>query len=474
VWYLQRKRLDAAPDATMSYELLFKHLLFPAYEGLVKRRATATHVAECEKNQWLPAADLQRLQLSRLNALLAHGWAHVPFLQTYWADHGVKPGNLGHVAELQAYPTITKALITEHYQQMIALPWKGRTLSKATGGSTGVPFRFEYTMDSYARRVAAMWRGYGWAGAGLGARTAFLWGTGEKETGWRKLKVKLYHDAFTRRFFDVAKLTEANIDASIDAMIQYQPHAVVGYVAPTALVARRMNATGRRMSGLRGVITAAEALYDAERADIEQAFGCKAFNTYGSREVMLMAAECDRHEGLHVTADQLVLETVDAQGQAVPAGQSGNVAVTDLFNLGMPLVRYLNGDRATYASQATCSCGRSLPLLSSVDGRVLDMIHTPDGRLLPGEIFVAMIYNWPAIFKFQVVQTAKDVLQFRLVMNRPWHEGERDAFIARIRQDTGTLMRIELAEVADIPPNATGKRRITVSLANAHTVAPLP
>lgn len=455
------------------YETLFKHLLFPGYETLVRKRATSRYMAECDKNQWLPTPAIEQIQLDKLNTLLAHGWANVPFLRTFWGDHGLSPKALGHVEQLASYPTLTKALITANYDQAIATPLRGQTISKATGGSTGVPFRFEYTMDSYARRVAAMWRGYGWAGGGLGAKTAYLWGTGVQETGLKGLKVQLYHDAFNRRFFDVAKLTEANIDQCIDQIIRYRPAAVVGYVAPLAMVARRMRQTGKSLQGVRGVISAAEALYEPERRDIEAAFGCKAFNTYGSREVMLMASECDRHEGLHVTADQMILETVDGDGRPVPAGQSGQVAVTDLHNFGMPFVRYLNGDSASYATKA-CSCGRGLPMLASIDGRVLDMIRTPDGRLLPGEIFVTMMFGWPAVFKFQIVQTAVDTLQFRLVMNRPWEGDERARFIAQARGYTGTQMQLDLVEVDDIPTTASGKRRITISLQNLDAAAPLP
>jgi phenylacetate-CoA ligase len=457
----------------MLYEALFKHALFPIYETVIKRRASVSHNRDCEKNQWLAPADLHALQLRRLNELLAHCWANVPFLRSHWSAHGMKPGALRHVDELAAYPTLTKSQITANYEGMVAKNWQGRTMTKQTGGSTGDPFHFEYTMDSYTRRVAAMWRGYGWAGANLGARTAYLWGTGMRESGWGAVKDKLYHGAFARRFFDVTKLTEQNIDERIAELAKYKPDAVVGYVAPLALIARRMIETGQKLSPIRGVISAAEALYEPEREVIEQAFGCKAFNTYGSREVMLMAAECDHHAGLHVTADQLVFETLDLEGRPTAPGQSGEVAVTDLFNYGMPLVRYLNGDCATYATQA-CSCGRSLPLLSSVDGRLLDLIKSPDGRVLPGEMFVAMSMKWPAVHKYQVVQTAPDALQFRLVLQRAWSEPDRSGFIGQIRKAIGPAMHIEVAEVDDIPTNATGKRRVTVSLQNLSKVATLP
>lgn len=448
------------------YESLFRNALFPAYETLVKRRGTASHVAEYEHNQWLGPRELEALQLRKLNELLAHCWAQVPFLQRHWREHGVAPGPLASVGELERYPVLTKALISAHYDDMIATNWRGRTLTKVTGGSTGDPFRFEYTMDVYARRTAVMWRGYGWGGAQLGTRTGYLWGTGLRKGGWGGFKDRLYHGAFNRRFFDAFSLSDANIDPIIDELVAYRPHAIVGYVTPVALVARRMIQTGRTLSGVRGVLTGAEALYDPERHDIERAFGCPVFNTYGSREVMLMASECEKHQGLHVNVDHLVLETLDESGRNVAAGSSGEVAITDLHNHGMPMVRYLNGDRATYAT-AGCSCGRGLPLLASVDGRVLDLIETPDGRHVPGEFFVYAMLDWPDVRQWQVVQTARDCVQFRLVVPAPWTQERRDKLTAKVQATAGAAMRVEIVEVDTIPTTPSGKRRLTISLANA-------
>jgi phenylacetate-CoA ligase len=293
-----------------------------------------------------------------------------------------------------------------------------------------------------------------------------------RKGGWGGLKDRLYHGAFNRRFFDVFKLSDDTVDATIEAVRAYEPDAVVGYVAPLALVARRMLATGKRLSRVRGVITAAEALYAPERQDIEAAFDCRAFNSYGSREVMLMASECDQHTGLHVTADQMILETVNEKGRPVEPGWSGAVALTDLFNYGMPLVRYLNGDCATYAVDP-CACRRALPLLASIEGRVLDLIRTPDGRIVPGEVFVTIAMISPQIRKYQAVQTATDTLQFRVALRDGWQSGEREAVLVKLQETVGASMRVDLIEVDDIPGTATGKRRISVSLANVDMVPPL-
>lgn len=445
------------------YESIFKHVLFPAYETFVKRRSTVKFGAEYDSSQWLNPVDLASLQLVKLNSLLAFCWEHVPFLSSHWLRAGCRPGNLGRLSDLSDFPTLTKQHIRDNYEAMIARPWRGKTLSKVTGGSTGDPFKFEYTMDVYARRTVVMWRGYGWGGAGLGTRTAYLWGTGLRNGGWGGVKDRLYHGAFNRRFFDAFALSDGNIDHVIDEIVRYRPKALVGYVTPVALVARRMNELGRTLHGLRGVLTGAEALFQPEREEMERAFNCPVFDTYGSREVMLMASECGSEMGLHVNADHMILETLDAAGRPVPTGESGDISITDLHNLGMPMVRYMNGDRATFAMQG-CKCGRGLPLLSSVDGRVLDLIRTPDGRHVPGEFFVYAMLDWPDVRQWQVVQVAPDCLQFRLVVPMPWTTDNRAKLTAKVQARIGPAMKLQICEVASIDATPSGKRRLTVAL----------
>ncbi len=446
------------------YQTLFRHLLFPAYEGLVLRRNTHVYLHEYQRSQWLSRTQLQVLQLAKLNALLAHCWRNVPFLQRHWSAAGLHPGPLVSVTELQRYPRLTKQLITANYQDCIATDWRGRTMTKSSGGSSGQPFLFEITMDSYARRTALMWRSYAWGGAALGTRTAYLWGTGEPRAGWAGIKEAWYHRAFNRRFFNAFAMREENIVDYVRGMQAYRPLVLVGYVAPVLRVARWLQAHGERIDGLRGVLTGAEPLYAPERADIEAAFGVPVTNTYGSREVMLMASECERHSGLHVHMDHLVLETVGAGDRGV-AGESGDVLVTDLHNYGMPLVRYANGDRATH-SGAACGCGRQLPLLSSVDGRVLETIVSPDGRILPGEYFVYVMLDWPQVRQYLVVQTATDALELQYVADAPLPTADCDRLLARLRLTVGEQMKIGLRHVEAIAPLPSGKRRITVALAH--------
>src|SRR5258708_28519072 len=125
---------------------------------------------------------------------------------------------------------------------------------------------------------------------------------------------------------------------------------------------------------------------------------------------MLLGAECDRHTGLHLPTEHLLVEVLADDGRPTHDGEEGNVVVTDLYNYGMPFVRYANGDRAI-AGWGACSCGRGLPLLKRVVGRRLDILTTPDGRMIPGELFLHVLRDFPSVQRFQVVQERSDQIE---------------------------------------------------------------
>lgn len=452
------------------YEHAFRAVLFPLYEGPLKRRYTHVHLQDYERSQWLDARALEALQLAKLNALLQHCWTRVPFLARYWRAAALGPEPLTRVVDLARYPTIDKRLIADNFDEMRARPAPGRVLTKATGGTTGEPFRFEYSEESYARRQAVMWRGYRWAGADLGRRTAYLWGSGRPE-GATPAKERLYHRLFNRLMLDCFVLTEGDVARYLDAIDAFGAAVVVGYVSPLVVMAEHMLARGRRLSRVRAVLTGAEALHDDQRQLLREAFGVPVFNTYGCREVMLIASECEGQQGLHVAADHVLVETLDAGGEPVE-GRPGQVALTDLHNYAMPLVRYRNGDVATSAP-GSCPCGRGLPRLARVEGRELDLIRTPDGRIVPGEFFPHLMKDFDCVREFQVEQFALDEVEIRLVCSGLAVE-DRRRLVNHVRHRIGGEVRVRLLEVDAIPRAASGKRRVTISHLRGGATVPGP
>jgi len=445
------------------YEHAFRRVLYPAYESGLRRRSTLSWLASYERDQWFSPEAIAALQWKRLKLLIEHCYRDVPYYRRRWRELGILPEDIRNLDDYARLPTLTKADIRENFQDLQATSWKGRLLFKRTGGSTGEPLELGYTHESYERRTAVMWRGYGWAGSRPGRRTLYLWaGAVGKPGRVHQWKDNVYNSVFARRMLNSFEMTESNLAEYADAINRYKPSIIVGYVNPLAQLAQWIADTGRKMHRPDAVIGAAEALHPHQRDVITRAFGCPVYNTYGCREFMLIASECSHHHGLHVNADHLVVELLDAEGRRVTHGP-GEVTITDLSNEGMPFIRYVNGDLATASSAYSCPCGRGLPLLERVDGRVLDAIRTPDGRILPGEFFPHMLKDVPGLARFQLVQRQLDRLELSIVRR----DGFDDASIAYIRRETakvlGDSVALDYRFVDDIPLTRSGKRRVTLS-----------
>lgn len=443
------------------YETAFRHVLYPLYETLLRRRHTLAYLAQYERDQWLAPEQLAALQWQRLKRLLQHCHREVPYYQQRWRALGIVPEDIRTLADYAQLPVLTKADIRANFEALQANPWRGRLLFKATGGSTGEPMRFGYTRESNDRRNAVMWRGYGWAGSRMGRRTLFLWGGAVGDpTRAHQFKDRLYNALFARHVLNSFYMTDANMAEYADAIDRCRPQVIVAYVGPLVRLAQWLLASGRKVWQPQTILGAAEALHGFQRQLIEQAFGCPAFNTYGCREFMLIASECEQRQGLHVNADHLLVELRQPAGVAA-ATPTGEVVITDLFNYGMPFVRYVNGDMAT-ASSARCGCGRGLPLLGRVDGRVLDAIRTPDGHILPGEFFPHMLKDVAGVERFQLVQRQLDRLDLAIVRG----DGFDDASLAYIRREVvkvlGASITLDCRFVDDIPLTPSGKRRVTI------------
>lgn len=445
-----------------AYETVFRHVLFPAYETVLRRRHTLAWLAEYRRDQWLAPEQIAALQWQRLKRLLEFCHREVPYYQRRWRELGVVPADIRNLDDYAKLPLLTKADIRANFDELQADSWRGRVLVKATGGSTGVPMRFGYTRESNDRRVAVMWRGYEWAGSRMGRRTLYLWsGAVGDPTGAHQFKDRVYNALFARRVLNSFHMTEANMAEYVDAIDRFRPQIIVAFVGPLVRLAQWLIANGRKIWRPEGIIGASEALHEFQREIIEQAFGAPAFNTYGCREFMLIAAECEKRHGLHVNADHLVVELHKPQ-DTLPQTDTGEVVITDLFNYGMPFIRYANGDMAT-ASTESCGCGRGLPLLSRVDGRVLDAIRTPAGHVLPGIFFPHMMKDVKGVQRFQLVQRQLDRLDLSIVRAADFDETSLAYIRREVAKVLGDSVQLDCHFVDDIPLTSSGKMRVTVS-----------
>jgi phenylacetate-CoA ligase len=260
---------------------------------------------------------------------------------------------------------------------------------------------------------------------------------------------------------NVFELSDDSIPQFLARIHRFQPDVLVAYTNPLYMFARTIEERGLRAYHPKALIVGSERLHDFQRELIERVFTAPVFETYGSREFTLIGAECDRHTGLHLTMENLLVEVVDEAGNPAPNGVEGDVVITDLFNVAMPFVRYAIGDRAI-AGFGSCSCGRGLPMLKEIAGRQMDILVTTDGRRLPGIFFPHLLKDYTAVRQFQVVQRERDLVELKLVVDDRWEHDSRESLRREVQHAIGDATRLLIHEVDEIPLTAVGKMRVVV------------
>ena len=226
-------------------------------------------------------------------------------------------------------------------------------------------------------------------------------------------------------------------------------------------LARFVNAKGLRSWPDINVVCAAERLFPSDREAIVTAFGKNVFETYGSREVMLIAAECDAHDGMHVSMENLLVELVvreDGRERPAEIGETGEVILTDLHNYGMPFVRYASGDLAVSRGRAPCPCGRNLVRIGPVEGRVTETLLDADGGRISGLLFaVVLTLLGESLRATQIVQHRDRSVTVRVECD--WLSAETEAQLRAYIEPYLRGLPLRFVRVDTLALDPSGKRR---------------
>lgn len=423
------------------------------------------YAAFLEESQWWPWGKIQELQIEKLYRLLEHAYTAVPFYRQCFRERGVRPASIKEASDLGKLPILTKRDLQERLPSLLAEGFEGNTvIQNYSGGSTGQPTKVFQDQNYKAWEKADLLRSYRMAGYRLGARWAFLWGSDrdarEHKGVWGLLKDRLIYNLVWINTFD---LTYETLLTAAERLTKWKPNVIVAYVSSATLLARLVRQ--RKITGIapHAIQTSAEVLTREARQLIESTFGCGVFDRYGCREVGNIAHECAAHTGLHVLAENNLVELLDQNGRQVAPGKMGRVVVTNLNNYVMPLVRYDTGDAAV-AGDGDCPCGRGLPLIKSIQGRASDVIVSPSGKLLHGEFFSHLFYRVEGVWQFRVVQESLRDLQIEIVPSAAFEEGKTLSFLSEAIKKYGDpefAIHFKLKRALD--PSPSGKHRFTIS-----------
>lgn len=441
-----------------------KYSLYKVYHDWFLKDGTCSKWRQLEENQWLSPRELRQLQKVKLMRLLRHASRNVPYYKNICTKRTIK--DFDDVSIIKVFPLLDKATIRVEFSNLYDVNKnKYHIIENSTSGSTGESLFFLHDRQRLSSGTAGQLRSYGWYGVSPFDKKAVLWGARFDVPPSKSLKDKLRQYSMPLLFLSSYDLSETKMRDYASKLLNFKPKLLTSYPSPLERFAEFCEAHNVQLPSLKAIVCSAEQLFDYQRKLFENVFNVPVFNRYGSREFFNVAHECEERRGLHVSSDRLYVEILDNEGKPCKPAQVGEVVITDLDNYIMPFIRYKTGDLAAWSDISSCRCGRGLPLLEKVEGRVFDLIRTKKGNVISGTFWTLLTKHISKnIRAFQVKQKSLDSIKLLLCTQdkEKLSKGRENALIKEINSKAPDL-HIEIEYVENIPLTRSGKRRFVIS-----------
>jgi phenylacetate-CoA ligase len=423
-------------------------------------------VDELMKSQWWTPEQFLEFQNERLRRHLRYAADNIPHYKRMFQRLGLDPSTISSVDDLSKLPILRKSEIREDPASFLAGGKADPGWNEFfTSGTTGTPMNLWSSRQSFTRIWSFVYRLRRWGGLEdpfFPRRAQF--------TGRDIIPAAAIArgDVFWRRNFpgnalllSTTHISAETVPAYVQAIRKFNPELIDGYPSAILMVARVSKMLGLELPKPKAIVTSAETLPDDHKQEIEQAFGCAVFNQYASSDTAAFACSCE-HGRMHVNPEFGVVEVLDSQDKPCLPGQEGRIVATSFCNQEQVFIRYDIGDTATPSTETSCPCGRRMPMLEAVTGRVDDIIYVPDrgyvGRLDP--VFKGL----SNIIEAQIIQESLSLLQVKLVPASGYDPSIEHALIANLRKKVGDAISIRIEKTQEIPRGPNGKFRSVMTV----------
>jgi phenylacetate-CoA ligase len=442
----------------MAMSALAKEIASIRYLELSTGRLIWERYEFLEKTQWLTSDKIRQMQLEKLKKLISYAYNNVPYYRKEFDRAGFKPVHLQALEDLKKIPILTRENLRKYYPS--ALMARNRNhkggFEDATGGTSGGPTRYFVGKRSAAYRTARTLRYQKWYGFYYGQPKALVWGSQRDLLSRKTLVKKIQSILMNTITMNAWQMDEARMRGFYDKICRVEPKVIEAYAGSLYIFARFLDEQDLEIPGPIHPVISAEKIEESQRDFIEEVFHSPSTNRYGTRELGAIAQECAEHDGLHISSENLLVEEVEL-GDGV-----SELVITNLENFSMPFVRYAIGDTGELSSQ-DCICGRGLPRIKEIGGRVTDLIVTPSGSFISGIVFPHRLRHFEPIEEFQVMQVDRTQVTLKLQLNRPLKKEEKADMRRTIEEVLPDSMTLDIEVVDEIPLAPSGKRLLVHS-----------
>jgi phenylacetate-CoA ligase len=441
----------------VSYPWLFK--VFTGESG----RGIMDHVARWETQSRWPAERHAEEAWKRVQRLLRHAWDHSPLHRERMQAAGAEPGDLKGWDDFARLPRMTREDLDEGLEGFLAdnISPSHRTKTRSSG-STGRPAWFWIDRGRAPLNFANYHLNMRWMGAEVGNRQAWMWPDAHGPSGRGTWQKRFASRLLNRLLLMSPDLSDDVLRIFHERLMRFRPGLIVSFPTRVAYFLKFCERHGLQAPQVPRMISTGECLTPEQRRWFSDAFGTEIFDRYGSIELGDVAHECGAHEGLHINTHRVWVETVDAPGLE---GDQRMLVITDLDNLSTPFIRYEVGDLGRlWPTESTnaCPCGRTLPRLASVTGRVRDALEAPSGNAYARVVYVKTAQSVPGVGTFQIIQRKPNRLVFRTVVDERFPEDGCDQLARHLNRMTRGEFEIDVEIVDEIPLSPSGKLKIVI------------
>ena len=340
------------------------------------------------KEETLPRAELEKLQLERLQETVNRVYERVPAYRKKMDDCGVKPEDIKSLKDLAKLPFVTKQDMRDNYPfGLFAVPKDKLVRIHASSGTTGKPTVVGYTQGDLETWTECV------------SRIACMGGASDKDVAQICFGYGMFTGALGLHYglekigAAIVPSSTGNSQKQIMYMQDFETSLLVAtpsYALRLAEVAREMGVEPERDLSVKIALVGSELLTDAMREEMHKFWGKDILITtnYGMSELMGpgVSGECLEHSGLHINEDCFIPEIIDPKtGEVLPEGSVGELVITCIKKEGLPLIRYRTKD-ITRLFYEKCKCGRTFCRMENLSGRSDDMLKIRGVNVFPSQI----------------------------------------------------------------------------------------
>lgn len=414
--------------------------------------------SEYRRRERFAAAEWQAWQRQRVTELLRMAATEVPYYRNSWTASEKAAAIAGRLEEI---PLLEKEPLRADPEAFVREGRRPRRYSFLTSGSTGTPIVSIWTAAEIRNSLALReTRSARWAGVSFSlARATFSGRLVEPDP---QSKGPFYRFNLVERqvYLSAFHLRPDTAPAYVEALARHHVRWMTGYAVSYYILARYILEQRLKVPSLRAVVTTSEKVTAEMRRVMEAAYRCRVYEEYSTVENALFVSECEAGR-LHISPDAGIVELLRSDGTPCGPEEVGEVVATCLNRDHQPLIRFRLGDLARWES-VSCECGRAMPVLKEVVGRIEDVVTGPDGREMVR--FHGIFVDQPHIREGQIVQETLHRIRVRVVPVDGFGPGDVDDIAARVRQRLGPEVQVIIDPVKEIPRTAAGKFRAVVSL----------